>query len=71
MPYIVGSKSKYVYYQWTLDHQLVKEWPSVIIAEREGGFDSSMIIKCCTGKYKTHKGFIWTRELKTKTKFKN
>lgn len=65
MPYEEGSKSKYIYYQWNLEHQLIKEWASVILAER-AGFDSSMIIKCCNGKNKTHKGFIWTRELKNK-----
>lgn len=65
MPYDEGSKSKYIYYQWTLDHQLVKVWPSVILAHK-AGFDASGIIKCCKGKWKNHRGFIWTRELKNK-----
>lgn len=63
MPY-VSTKSKYIYYQWTPDHKLIKEWPSVVIAEKETGIAASSIIKCCKGRYKTYKGFIWTRELK-------
>ena len=65
MPYDEGCKSKYIYYQWTLSHQLIKKWNSVILAQREKGFDPSSIIKCCIGKSKSHKGFIWTRKPKT------
>ena len=47
--------------QFTLDGQLVREWPSVREAQRLGGFDQGHISSCCSGryKYKTHKGFIW------------
>lgn len=67
MPYDKGPKSKYIYYQWSLDHKLIRRWESVMLAQVEG-FDASSIIKCCLGKHKTHKGFIWTRELKNKNK---
>lgn len=68
MPYDEWSKSKYYYFQWTLEHVLVRKWLSVIQAEREAGFDASAIIKCCNGKWDNHKGFIWTRELKQNNK---
>lgn len=64
MPYEEGTKSKYIYYQWTMDNILVKVWPSVVLAQK-AGYDASGIIKCCKGKWKNHKGFVWTRELKT------
>ena len=64
MPFIEGAKSKYTYFQWTKNQQLVREWPSVVIAQKEGSFDPSAVIKCCLGKLKSHKGFIWTRKLK-------
>ena len=44
--------------QFTLDGQFVKEWPSAIECERNG-YDNTSISKCCRGKLKTHKGFIW------------
>lgn len=45
--------------QYNLDGSIVKVWDSIRIAEKEGGFDSSAISKCCKGKYKNHKGFLW------------
>lgn len=64
MPFDYGSKSKYIYYQWSPNMELIKEWPSVVLAQKERKFDTSAIIKCCKGKWKNHKGFIWTRKLK-------
>ena len=45
--------------QYTLDGQFVREWASATQAEREGGFSSECICRCCKGKQKTHKGFIF------------
>lgn len=45
--------------QYTLDGTFVREWPSAMDAEREGGFRSECICMCCKGKIKTHKGFIF------------
>lgn len=45
--------------QYKLDGTFVREWSSAIQAEREGGFDSVCISKCCKAKIKKHKGFIW------------
>lgn len=60
-------KSKHIYYQWTLDGILIKEWDSVCDIEKELGFCASTIVKCCLHpeKYKSHKGFKWSREIKT------
>lgn len=38
--------------------KLIKEWISAKSAETDG-FDHSAISKCCRGKLKSHKGFIW------------
>lgn len=53
-----GKCSKTVY-QYTLDGQLVKVWPS--IAEcRRNGFVGISVCKCCLGKQNTHRGFKWS-----------
>ena len=52
-----GKKSKKVL-QFTLDRELIREWPSIMECERNG-FDSGAVCKCCNGKQKTHKGFRW------------
>lgn len=44
--------------QFTLDGKLVKEWSSITEAGKSG-FTPSNIIKCCRGKQKTSKGYIW------------
>lgn len=48
---INGKRSKPVL-QFTLDNILVKEYPSIRQAERETGFASTNIVKCCKGKLK-------------------
>lgn len=48
--------------QYTLKNKEIKQWDSAKHAEKEG-YNSSSISKCCNGKLKTYKGFIW--------KFKN
>lgn len=45
--------------QKTLDGTVVKLWPSIIEAEREGGFVNSCVTRTCQGENKTHKGFKW------------
>lgn len=53
------TKSKQVY-QYTLDGELVKIWPSVMEADRNG-FYHGHIVRCCNNVkgFNTHKGFIW------------
>lgn len=45
--------------QFTLDGEFVAQYDSIIGVERLFGYDHSTICKCCTGKYKQYKGFIW------------
>ena len=45
--------------QYTIDGKFVREWPSAMDAERNGGFSSECIYKCCKGKIKKHQGCIW------------
>lgn len=45
--------------QFTLDDILVKEYPSIMQAERETGFANQYISVCCKGKYKTAYNFKW------------
>ena len=53
-----GKCSKKVY-QYDLNYNLLKVWLSVNECGRNG-FDFSHISKCCLGKQKTHKGYIWS-----------
>ena len=55
----VALKKKKPVLQYTLDGAFVREWASAKQSEREDGFDSTNICKCCQGKIKTHKDFIW------------
>ena len=55
----VALKKKKLVLQFTLEGKFIKEWPSAIDAEREGGFISECICKVCKGKQKTHYNFIW------------
>ena len=54
---INGSLSKKVG-QYSKDGQLIKIWPSIREAKRNG-FNMGNIWSCCQGKIKTHGGFIW------------
>lgn len=52
-----GKMSKSVI-QYTLDGEFVKEWVSLHECSRNG-FHHQNIIRCCRGKYKQYKGYIW------------
>ena len=54
---IAKARSKKVL-QFTLDGELIREWPSVAECERNG-FNKGKVSECCNGKRKTYKGFIW------------
>lgn len=51
------SKSKPVL-QYTLDGQLVREWPSAMEAGRNS-FNQGAISACCRGELTTYKGYKW------------
>ena len=63
---INGKRSKIVI-QYNLDGTFVREWPSAMECERNG-FEHSLIIYCCQGKRKTHKGFKWSYSLYSESK---
>ena len=44
--------------QFSLDGQLIKIWPSMMEAARNG-FNKGHICSCCQGRLKTNAGFIW------------
>ena len=44
--------------QYDKEGNFIKEWSSAIECGRNG-FDNSNVAKCCRGKLKTHKGYIW------------
>lgn len=46
-------------YQYDLKGNLIKEWVSAAEADRNG-YNDQAISKCCLGKHKTHKGYIWS-----------
>ena len=54
---INGKRSKIVI-QYNLDGTFVREWPSAMECERNG-YKNTGISKCCLGKLKTYKGYIW------------
>lgn len=59
---IMKTKGKKVY-QYTLDGELVKEWPSTKECGRNG-FTQTRVAACCRGEYgcKTYKGYKWSYE---------
>lgn len=52
------NKSKQVY-QYDKDGTLVAIWSSTAECGRQG-FDQGVVSKCCNGKMKTHRGYIWS-----------
>lgn len=52
------SQSKTVF-QYTLDGEFIKEYPSLGEIKRQLGYDKGNIAACCNGKYKKAYGFIW------------
>lgn len=38
---------------------VIKEWPSIKDACKEGGFTYNLITQVCQGKLQTHRGFVW------------
>ncbi len=57
--YINNPKKSHQVYQYTLNGELVRIWPSKHEAERYG-YGRKEIKKCCEGLQKQHKGYIWS-----------
>jgi len=53
-----GKRTKKII-KLTLDGDFIMEYDSATQASKEDGYDVSSIIKCCKGKIKYHKGFIF------------
>lgn len=58
-----GKLSKPVL-QFTPTGDFIREWPSTREIERQLGFDSSAVGRCCVGKQKTSYGFCWMYKYK-------
>lgn len=54
-----AEKRKVPILQLSANGDLIKEWPSARDIKNILGYFESNIIKCCKGKIKTYKGFIW------------
>ena len=52
------KKLSKVILQFTLDGELIREWPSLSECTRNGFFQSS-VCRCCQGKSTQYKGFVW------------
>lgn len=57
----INKKNSKQVYQYTLDGKLVAIWASTRECGRNG-YNQRSISKCCNGKLKTHKGYIWSYE---------
>ncbi len=53
-----GALSK-VIQQFTINEELINEYPSINEAKRQNGYCVGNISKCCQGKRKTAYGYIW------------
>lgn len=49
-------------FQFDLDFNLIKEWPSAAEAARNLNCKSSNISKCCSNNIDTYKGYIWVKK---------
>ena len=45
--------------QKDMDGNIIKEWDYMTEITEKLGYDYTDISKCCSGKYKSSKGFIW------------
>lgn len=56
---INGLQSKTVY-QYSLDGELIIEYPSTAEVQRQTGYSQGNISQCCNGQRKTAYGYIWS-----------
>lgn len=54
-----GEKKRKPVEQFTLNGEFIRRWPCATIAEAETGICRSNIARCCKGKIRQIKGFIW------------
>lgn len=58
-PRTTNGKKKKIVYQFDMEGNFIKAWEGVKTTEEEG-FSSACVSLCCSGKYKQHKGFMWS-----------
>lgn len=63
-----AEKRKVPILQLSVDGDLIKKWPSARDVQNKLGYFESNINKCCRGKIKTYKGFIWKYAIGLKLK---
>ena len=54
-----AEKHKKPVVQYSLGGDFVRVWTSAMDAERDGGFNHTMIARCARGKVKSHCGYAW------------
>lgn len=59
------TQSKTVY-QFSIDGQFIREWPSGMEVQRQLGYSQGNIAACCRGEHKTVYGFKWSYILTNK-----
>lgn len=53
------TRKRFLFRQYDLDRNLIREWNSMTEAAAYVGGNKSGIYHCCNGRLKTYKGFIW------------
>lgn len=48
--------------QFDLDFNFIQEWPSMSEIERQTGYKSNNISRCCNNKLDTYKNYIWVKK---------
>lgn len=56
---INNTKSSKTVYQYSLEDEFIKKWPSTMEIERQLGFSHNKISRCCLGGRPTAYGFKW------------
>lgn len=58
----LNNKTSDIILQFDLDFNFIKEWPSMREIERELGYATSNISRCCSNKIDTYKSSIWVKK---------
>lgn len=58
-PKLRNNKSSKKVFQYDLNGQFIKEYPSAKEASRENGFSQGHISEVCRGEMKKYKGYVW------------
>lgn len=56
-------KNQSTFYQYDLNKIFVREWESLSEIQKECGYSTPNIIKCCKGEIRSAYGYIWSKEI--------